>query len=223
MATRIISTLCPKRLPPADFVSLSGRVQPRLTLPQFGTTQLLYGLDNATRLWMPFPPDSDGFLYYYTPPKAPPFVGEIRFRRASNPESFHDGEDLMTMEKTPWSLPLYDLANRGSYAVLRNQLVHDGLVSPTVLEKWTRNGDLPSGSEISERRCPGAMLYYLRQPFFHRFDKFYLQFYTITKERINFCQMSNFTRVTNRDRRSLVPYNGELKLIVGGGGGSCII
>ena len=211
--TRIVSTLCPKRLPPTDFVSLAGRVQPRLTLPRFGTVQLTYGgdPDAATRRLKPFPPDSHGFLYYYAPPKAPPCVGEIRFRLASDPDSFHTGKDLLSLNKIPWSLPLYALANRSFYAVFRNQLVYDGLVSPTVLEKWIRND-----SELrSEQRRPAAMLYYLRQPFFLRFEKFHISFHTVTREDISFCSAVNFTREIRSgsgEGRFVIPYSGEFCL-----------
>ena len=210
MVNRIISTLCPKRLPRADFVSLAGRVQPRLTLPRFGTIQIIYGRDPdaATSRFKPFPLDADGFLYYYTPPKAPPYFGEIRFRVASDPDSFHNGKDLLSLDKIPWSLSLYTLANRGGHSVLRNQLIHDGLVSRTVLKRWTID-QLRSGSRGSGRRCPGAMLYYLHQPFFHRFDKYHVSFYAITKENISFGYPVNFTRVVCGGR-SVAPYSGEL-------------
>ena len=110
------------------------------------------------------------------------------------------------MEKTPWSLSLYALANRSLYAVLRNQLVYDGLVSPSVLERWDRKNLFPG----SERGSPGGVLYYLRQPFFHRFDKHYLAFYTVAKENIGFCHTTSFTRVANTDGRPALPYGGEL-------------
>ena len=201
---RIISTLCPKRLPPADFVNLSGRLQPRVTVPRFGTAQFFYAIDNVAHRLKPFPPGTHGFFYYYTPPKAPPFVGEVRFRRASDPDSFEGGKDLLSPDETPWSLSLYALANRGSHAVLRNQLVHDGLISPAALEKWAQH---------SENRSPtAAMLYYLRQPFIYRFDRHFLSLYAVTREKINFCHEISFTRgISGRG----VPYSGALLSWVG--------
>ena len=199
---RILSTLCPT---PADFLSLSGKKWPRLMLPRFGSVQLNYGSDNETRRWMPFPPDSHGFLYYHTPPKAPPFAGEIRFRCSSDPDSFHDGKDLLSLEQTPWSIPLYDLVNRTSYTVLRNQLIHDGLISPQMLEKWAKE-NLPHGPERSRA---GSVLYYFHQPFFHRFDKHFLSFYAVTGKKIGFCHTSTFTKMFKHGR-PVLPYGGEL-------------
>ena len=72
----------------------------------------------------PFPPDTNGFLYYYNPPKALPCIGEICFGLASDLDSFHNGKDLLSPDK----------ANCGSYTVLRNQLIHDGLILWTVLK-----------------------------------------------------------------------------------------
>jgi hypothetical protein len=42
-----------------------------------------------------------GFLYYHTPPKAPPLAGEVRFRLANDLDKFHDGEDLLAENKAP--------------------------------------------------------------------------------------------------------------------------
>ena len=53
----------------------------------------------------PFPPDTDGFLYYYNPPKAPPCISEICFRLTSDLDSFHNGKDLLSLDKTPCRFP----------------------------------------------------------------------------------------------------------------------
>ena len=112
--------------------------------------------------------------------------------------------DLLSLAQTPWSIPLYDLVNRISYTVLSNQLIHDGLISPPTLEKWAKQ-NLPHGSE---RPRAGSVLYYLHQPFFHRFDKHFLSFYTVTGEKIGFCHTSTFTRVCKHGH-PVLPYGGE--------------
>ena len=105
----ILSTLRPERLRPLDYIDLSDKTVSVVTFPSCGAVTLKYDFDKY--LW-PFPPNMRGFLYYHTPPKAPPLVGEIRFRIASHLDNFHDGEDLLSRDKTPWSISPFSLANR---------------------------------------------------------------------------------------------------------------
>ncbi len=98
---RVISTLCPKRLQPSDYIDLSGMVKPSITLPS-GKMHLCGPNHDST---VPFPPNTRGFLYYHNPPKAPPFVGELRFRCANSLEDFPNGKDLLSTDKfNPWSI-----------------------------------------------------------------------------------------------------------------------
>ena len=69
--------------------------------------------DGATTQWnyAPYPPDTDGFLYYYMPPGKPRIAGELRLRVTSSddPASFGKGSDLLRLNGLPWSRPLYYL------------------------------------------------------------------------------------------------------------------
>jgi hypothetical protein len=186
-----VSTLCPKLLRPSDCINISGKKRPTLTLP-CGKVRLSYYMDR-------FPPDTRGFLYYHTPPKAPPFVGDVRFRLANDLDSFHDGEDLLSDDNTvPWTIPSYSLANHVN-ACLREQLLLDGLISQMTLDEWAR---IKPGQRV---------LYYLRQPFFLRFRTFFFAFYTATREHIGRCGLTNPV-VDRRSSRPVSPYGGELSL-----------
>jgi len=200
---RVISTLCPKRLQPSDYIDLSGLAQPAIVLPS-GKTDL-HGLNHDNKV--PFPPNTRGFLYYHTPPKAPPFVGELRFRCANSLEDFPNGKDLLSTDKfNPWSISLNVLANQ-TYPDLRGQLMLDDLVSQTTLDTWVTTKALHKSSPIGLRR---PIIYYFRQPFFFHFDCTRLTFHTATKDRIGFC----FAKSPIRDLRfrgpPVHPYGGKL-------------
>ncbi|KAF8347387.1 hypothetical protein F5887DRAFT_28898 [Amanita rubescens] len=198
---RVISTLCPKRLRPSDCIDISGLSTTSITLPC--GSALLRGLNHYCKV--PFPPNTRGFLYYHTPPKAPPFVGEIRFRCANSLQDFSNGKDLLSTDKfNPWSVPLPALANQTAWLNFRGQLMLDDLVSQTTLDTWVTKRALHKSHGIGSRR---PILYYFRQPFLFRFDNNRLTFYTATKDQIGFCVVHS----PIRDFRSFVfPYGGKL-------------
>ena len=206
---RILSTLCSKRLKPTDYVDLSGRSRVNVTLP-CGPTFLGYPKINVAGH---FPPNTRGFFYYYTPPKAPPLVGELRFRCASNLDDFHNGKDLALKDKfTPWSIPLYALANHVTYAKWREQLILDNLVTQATLDKWVTAKNTVRDTIKFEVGRDRPVLYYITQPFIFRFNNDIVTFYTATKDEIVGCYAHN----PLRDRRSckaLFPYEGELSWI----------
>ena len=209
MPPRVISTLCSNYLRTLDRIDVSGIKYPTLTLP-LGAQSLTYARDYYNRLQ--FPPNTRGFLYYYTPPKAPPLVGEVRFRLANHIDNFHDGKDLLSVEKIPWSISLFALANHSTHSSLREQLLADGLVSQTTLDKWTDSNNLPllqKGYPVGRNR---TVLYYLRQPFFLQFNAHFIAFYTATRDEIGYCLTPNpFTdRRFTRNNHYIVPYGGEL-------------
>jgi hypothetical protein len=200
---RIVSTLCSKRSQPSDCVDISGTIRPRVTL-SCGATRLPSPLhptntDPTDR----FPPNTRGFFYYHTPPKAPPFVGELRFRCASNLDDFHNGKDLLSKDKfTPWSIPQYVLANYITYATWREQLILDNLVTQATLDKWL----------TAQKAVDRPVLYYFTQPFFFRFNSRFLAFYMATKDEIGDCMWRSLiidSRVS-RYRSRIFPYGGEL-------------
>jgi hypothetical protein len=118
------------------------------------------------RPWpLAFSPNTRGFLYYHTPPKAPPLVGEVRFRLANDLDKFHDGEDLLTPNKAPWSIPLYALANRSGRSILRDKLLLDGLISQMTVDKWAEVNKLLS----LHSGCSAGLN---RPVLYHRFDAY---------------------------------------------------
>ncbi|KAF8347418.1 hypothetical protein F5887DRAFT_1281109 [Amanita rubescens] len=203
MGSRVISTLCPKRLRPSDCIDISGLSSPTIRLP-YGAT-ILRGFNNNTRV--PFPPNTRGFLYYHTPPKAPPFVSEIRFRCANSLQDFSNGKDLLSSDKfNPWSIPLSALANQTAWLNFRGQLMLDDLASQTTLDTWVAKKALYKSRRIGPRR---PILYYFRQPFLFRFDAYELAFYTATKDQIGLCVATSPT-VDERSRSvGVYPYGGS--------------
>ncbi len=186
---RVISTLCPKRLRPSDCIDLSGLLLPTIALPS-GRTHF-HGLNHDKKVR--FPPNTRGFLYYHTPPKAPPFVGELRLRCANSLEDFPNGTDLLSTDKfTPWSMPLSAMATQTNYLSLRGQLMLDDLASQTTLDTWVTTRAKALHVHKSYRFGPRRpILYYFRQPFLFRFDSLHLLFHTATKDQIGFCVATN--------------------------------
>ena len=137
---------------------------------------------------LPFPPNTRGFFYYYTPPKAPPLVGEIRFRCASSLGDFHEAKDLLSKDRfTPWSISLHDLVNHSDRTNLRKQLIHDDLVSQTMLEKWDKRVIYLRGTFSRIVGSQHPVIYYLRQPFLIRPGRQRALFFTATKDEISLC------------------------------------
>ena len=152
-----------------------------------------------------FPPNTHGFLYYHTPPKALPFVGELRFRCANSLEDFPNGKDLLSTDKfTPWSISLCALANKTTYLSLRGQLILDDFVSQTTLDAWVTTKALDELQRFGAKR---PVLYYFRQPFLFLFDNTYLGFYAATKDQIGFC-VAKSPIVDHRFHSP--PYGGQL-------------
>jgi hypothetical protein len=212
--SRIITTLCPKRLGPSEWIDISNKVAPKLTIPSCGKICLWYGRQSAGDVHTRFPPNTRGFLYYHTPPKAPPLVGEVRFRLASDLAKFHDGEDLLTENKAPWSIPLYALANRSSRSILRDKLLLDGLISQAAVDKWAKEklSLLHMAYSLGLNR---PVLYYLCQPFYHRFNAHHTGFYVATREEIGLCTMHSYLRDNHfRGEAVTFPYGGELSLFI---------
>ena len=77
---------------------------------------------------VPYPPDTEAFLYYFMSPKKPRIAGELRLRVTSsnNPASFKRGLDLLRPDGQVWSRPLYHLSKY--YSPLYEKLREDGLI-----------------------------------------------------------------------------------------------
>ncbi|KAJ7110593.1 hypothetical protein C8R44DRAFT_856871 [Mycena epipterygia] len=80
---------------------------------------------------IPFPAHSRGFLYYHRKPHAAPLEGSLRFRVTpdDNPSSFPHGQDLLTPWGFPWELILPQIARRGLYSKIQDQLLHENLAT----------------------------------------------------------------------------------------------
>lgn len=113
------------------------------------------------RLYIPFPDNTRGFLYYKGPkPGHPDIAGSLRFRVITRPgsESFANGVDLSLPSGGVWEIHLYAVVRIERHAGLLLKLLEEGLVSPSVVTKL-RN--LPS----TLLRSTGQILYKLEDPF----------------------------------------------------------
>ncbi|CAA7268993.1 unnamed protein product [Cyclocybe aegerita] len=136
------------------------------TAPLFKVTQLnppqkckvSYGWVNNREAH--FPLGSTGVLYYHTPaPGAPVLSGELRFKLCKDLALFARSPDLQSPDKTrPWSLNLYRMVMTPRYKSFIQLLIHDRLVSSTVVDAIVR---LPR--VICDRAS--RILYSLEQPF----------------------------------------------------------
>ena len=78
---------------------------------------------------LPYPPDTEAFLYYWMSPEKPRIAGEIRLRVTSSDDaaSFESGSDLLRINGRPWSRPLPFLLKY--YFPLYEKLREEGFVS----------------------------------------------------------------------------------------------
>lgn len=113
------------------------------------------------RLYIPFPDNTRGFLYYKSPkPGRPDIAGSLRFRVISRPGSdcFANGVDLNLPTGGVWEIHLYTLVRTERHAGLLLKLLDENLVSPSVVKKLQ---NLP----YVLLRGTGQILYKLEDPF----------------------------------------------------------
>jgi hypothetical protein len=121
-----ISTLDPTRLTSADFLDLSGKTK-RVIKP--GRDEVHFVSGGLGRPRVPFPDETQGFLYYVPGPAHAPIAGEVRFRitGSSDPGSFADGRDLFMPDMPePWTIPLPNMLAAEKYQHLREVLISQG-------------------------------------------------------------------------------------------------
>ncbi|KAJ7456918.1 hypothetical protein FB451DRAFT_1275240 [Mycena latifolia] len=83
---------------------------------------------------VPFPPDIQGFLYYYSVPNQSPFGGGIRFRVAKTPDGFLEGHDLLMPHGLPWHIPIWEVCSRRrTHRYLCERLEADGFAPRQML------------------------------------------------------------------------------------------
>lgn len=130
----IKSTLDPDRLQASDAFILTNGLN---TLPiSFGNGSTETPLPAFSR-HHPYrhPMNSFAFLYYHKPTGLPDTAGEIRIRLtpSPNPATFDQGHDLRRPSGGLWTIPLLKLVSHAEFDLLCQQLVHDRLVTPTLL------------------------------------------------------------------------------------------
>ena len=152
---------------------------------------------------LPFPPNTNAFLYYSNPPEKPRIAGELRLRVTSSddPASFETGSDLLRSNDRPWSRPLY--AIRKHYNHVYESLREDQLVSD----------DLDAILSFLSLEAPdyrqSHYLYTLNDAFILDFSKYELPFFIITEqgmERLNLVKLF----FDGRRMIRMSPYTGSI-------------
>lgn len=141
----IKSTLDPDRLQASDAFILTNGLN---TLPiSFGNGSTETPLPAFSR-HHPYrhPMNSFAFLYYHKPTGLPDTAGEIRIRLtpSPNPATFDQGHDLRRPSGGLWTIPLLKLVSHAEFDLLCQQLVHDRLVTPTLLSHCKKTHASPA-------------------------------------------------------------------------------
>jgi hypothetical protein len=165
------------------------------------SSQLTYDYDNMEGRRYCYPPDTKGFLYYFTSLEYPRIAGELRFRVASSdPASFQSGSDLMKINGQVWSRPLFVLSKlyHPLYKKLREELLVpddlDAVLStfPPIFPRY--------------RQC--HLLYTLNDTFIVNFGSHVQKFTVITEqgmEKLRLCELF----LERAQGARLLPYTGE--------------
>ena len=124
-----------------------------------GGVAVRYTTEN--RRYLPFPPNTYGYLYYKGPkPGYPDFSGSLRFRVVpmSDPYSFAAGKDLRLPTGSVWQILLYSAVRSVKQAELVTKLLEEGLVTDSAVEK-------ARGLPNIRLRSASRILYKLEDPF----------------------------------------------------------
>ncbi|KAJ7730684.1 hypothetical protein DFH07DRAFT_969069 [Mycena maculata] len=140
---RIVSTVTPSLLTDWDHLDFSG-IDGGLSFPRTIDSHLL-------------------FLYFGPRPGLPSLAASLFFRctPTAHPSSFDDGHDLLLPDGLPWQWLPAQAAVSASPA-LRDQLVHEGHLTPAALAKWRKRLSWVEG--IKPRVFPSNLLFALHQP-----------------------------------------------------------
>ncbi|TFK46208.1 hypothetical protein OE88DRAFT_1043726 [Heliocybe sulcata] len=133
----LLRTLDQTRLDVGDFVDITGEVEKSVrsaAAPEQPSFHMGYSQSGPKHI--PFPPDSQGFIYWHLEPDAPPVSGQLRFRTtaSSDPTSFPSGRDLQLPDGRTWNISLFEIARRSKYSCLRAHLLSEELVTAEVLD-----------------------------------------------------------------------------------------
>ncbi|KAJ7082626.1 hypothetical protein B0H15DRAFT_852158 [Mycena belliarum] len=132
----LVSTLNPSLITPADYMDLSGRFGFIFDPGSEGSRRVLrYAVRKP--LYIPFPDDTHGFVYYHSQPHISPLAGSVRFRVTQDnaPSSFAHGHDLLSPSGAPWQTLLPQIACRPTFKWLASYLIRDGLVAEELLSR----------------------------------------------------------------------------------------
>ena len=166
--------------------------------------KLHYKRNGSTLLYVPYPPETTGFLYYFTSRERPRIAGELRLRVASSddPKSFESGHDLLRLDGRPWSRSLFSVSKH--YTPLYEKLREERLVSDdlgTVLSTFTR---VP--------RC--QQIYTLNDPFIVNLEKIDQDFTIITQQAMELLRFNGPLADCRSMRRQITPYTGASKITI---------
>jgi hypothetical protein len=132
--------------------------------------------ESGAPMYLPYPPDTKSFLYYFTPPGKPRIAAELRLRVTSSgvPTSFESGSDLLKSNGQPWSRPLCVLAKY--YKPLYEKLREDRLVPDDL------DAILSTFTSRFLKHNRSQLLYTLNDTFVVDFSCFELSIFVITEQ-----------------------------------------
>ncbi|KAF5381604.1 hypothetical protein D9615_005420 [Tricholomella constricta] len=154
-----IQTLDPSLLTASDYIDIAGKKWTSVRLPGFALFR--YGF--AERAYRPFPPNARGFMYWHQDPSLPPTTAALRFRLTSGPDPalFPSGTDLRLYAGTSlWSIGIPRIATCAIYAPVKDHLIAQRLVDPTLLRALeVAHATIPNPKSGTQALCT------LNQPF----------------------------------------------------------
>ncbi|TFK45342.1 hypothetical protein OE88DRAFT_1669364 [Heliocybe sulcata] len=133
-----LRTLNQTRIDAEDIADIAGRASVSVHFPLVPAEcrlRMHYSRSGGGR-YIPFPPDSHGFLYWHLDPDAPPVSGQVRFRNSapSDPATFPSGRDLQLPDGRIWNISLFDIARVSKYSGLRAHLLSENVVTKDMLD-----------------------------------------------------------------------------------------
>ncbi|KAJ3513807.1 hypothetical protein NLJ89_g2749 [Agrocybe chaxingu] len=130
---------------------------------------------------IPFPPETNGVLYYYQDPSLPQLAGQVRFRLCEDVARFASGKDLLKEYDEPWNVPLLYTFMGDRLSLLRDKILQEGLITEELYDDVRKVA--PSISRMART------IYKLSQPFIVDIQAFKLPLTLATRksiERIHF-------------------------------------
>jgi hypothetical protein len=157
--------------------------------------------DPTIRTLVPYPQDTNAFLYYFMPPDKPPIGGELRFRVTSSddPASFGSGSDLLRPDSLPWSRSLFALSKY--YFPLYEKLREERFVSDDL------DAALLTLPSFKANHVQSQRLYTLNDTFIVDFSKPKKTF-VITEQGVEILQLGQTFFDVREKKCEYAPYTG---------------